>query len=58
LLVQTRTAAAHCITRVTRIVRMGGRSRPVYEIGDPDALNTIRIAMGTVAVNKDQPQRC
>ena len=59
LLVQTRTAAAaHCITRVIRIVRVGGRSRLIYEIGEPGALAAIRAAMGTVATTEDEPKQC
>ena len=59
LLVQTRTAAAaHCITRVTRIVRMGQRSRLVYDLGDPGALTAIRAATGTVSTDNEQPGQC
>jgi GntR family transcriptional regulator len=45
LLVQTRTAAtAQRVTRVTKVVRSGGRNRLVWEMGDPSGLDVIRKA--------------
>lgn len=45
LLVHTRIAAAAArVTRVTRFVRLGGRVRLVWQLGDPDALDIIPIA--------------
>jgi GntR family transcriptional regulator len=45
LLVQTRTGAtAQRVTRVTQTVRVGGRNRLVWEMGDPNGLDLIRTA--------------
>ncbi|MGH3755495.1 MAG: hypothetical protein ACRDRP_22935 [Pseudonocardiaceae bacterium] len=45
LLVQTRTGAtAQRVTRVTKTVRVGGRNRLVWEMGDPNGLDVIRAA--------------
>ncbi|MGH3850210.1 MAG: UTRA domain-containing protein [Pseudonocardiaceae bacterium] len=45
LLVQTRTGAtAQRVTRVAQTVRVGGRNRLVWEMGDPNGLDVIRAA--------------
>ena len=50
LLVQMRTGASEKrITRVTKTVRLGGRNRLIWELGDPEGLEVIRAARATPA---------
>lgn len=46
LLVQTRTgASATRVTRVTQVIRIGGRNRLIYELGSDEGLAQIRAAI-------------